>query len=536
MNLFNLFAKLTLDNKDYEEKLDKSKKSVSSFASKAGTAFKAGAKAVIGFATAITAGVTAVVGITSKVADFSRNIDTNAKKTGMSTDAYQKWSMALKLCGIEQNDFIDTTKEMTNYTNRLNEGNAEALITLQKLGLGYEDFMNMSPEEQFKALVESLQGVEDQTEKTRLAQQVFGSDAYLKLIPALKMEVGSIDELFKEVEDLGLVMSEDAVKAGKEFGDQLDIMKQKIVIAGTSIVSDFLPSASLFLEGVLDLVTGTEGGTEKMVQSFGDMTDGILDLIVGLIDNLPNILPQLAKMSTQLFTKVLDALGEIDLGDLILTLIETGIDYALYDLPALIEKFIGTFFKLISNLFSADNLARFGKLAVNLGITLVNSLIEGLNKLGNFTIPGLQIAGIQLWEDITVSLFKIPTIPLVQFAEGGMFNDLLKGTAYAVAGESGAEIVAQGRHGTGVANVEQIADAQYMAMEDYGLREEIARAAEAVVNGVVMGLRANQEGNERNSQITLKIGDRSFKAYIVDATNQNLKSKGRKTLNTITAY
>lgn len=53
----------------------------------------------------------------------------------------------------------------------------------------------------------------------------------------------------------------------------------------------------------------------------------------------------------------------------------------------------------------------------------------------------------------------INSFSVKKFANGGIIDGA--GTMYAVAGESGAEIVAQGSQGTGVANVKQIAEAVY---------------------------------------------------------------------------
>lgn len=71
-------------------------------------------------------------------------------------------------------------------------------------------------------------------------------------------------------------------------------------------------------------------------------------------------------------------------------------------------------------------------------------------------------------------------IALKAYKDGGMMTNASgqftgAGTMYAIAGENGAEIVAQGSQGTGVANVEQIADAVYRgnmkSYYDYGIAQ-----------------------------------------------------------------
>lgn len=57
----------------------------------------------------------------------------------------------------------------------------------------------------------------------------------------------------------------------------------------------------------------------------------------------------------------------------------------------------------------------------NLAAEQVNKLIDILNGLADFTIPGLEIAGKQLWESKHITLFKIPKIQA--FAKGGVIED-----------------------------------------------------------------------------------------------------------------
>lgn len=51
----------------------------------------------------------------------------------------------------------------------------------------------------------------------------------------------------------------------------------------------------------------------------------------------------------------------------------------------------------------------------------INKLISKLNAFADFTIPGLKIAGKQLWEAKHITLFKIPKIQA--FAKGGVLED-----------------------------------------------------------------------------------------------------------------
>lgn len=575
MNLFNLFATLTLDNSDYEKKLDQSQKSAGSFSSKIGTAFKTGVRAVAGFVTGVAAASAAIGALVVKFVDAGSEIDDNAQKLGISTESYQYWSLVLQRAGTDASQLSMAIRNMTTFTQELSEGNADALLTLQKLGIGYEEFMAMTPEEQFYTLIEALQGMTDETEKTQIAQEIFGNRVYQELLPLLGMEQGSLEDLRNEFESLGLIMSDDMVKSIAAVGDKLDNLGNLIKTTGLVIASGFLPEINEIIDGLTGIVTGSVPAEEAIQSISGAVTSVISKLgenipqLVNIVGNLfiaiieglvntisnPETISALVKVLESLIKKVIEiiptlltsigniavalinALLNVNWGDLILTLVNTLFDFVIKDLPKATERVVQSIFDTLSKLFSKDGLKSLAEFGISLAEAIINGLISGVESGVNLLINGINeildgISGIWTWIGIP-AIPDIPTVtlPRVDFAEGGMFPDA-KGTLYALAGESGAEIVARGPRGTGVANIEQIADAQYMAMQDYDLRGAIQSAAVAIVNGIVTGL-GNQDNN---TEITVRIGDKDFNSYVVNTVNNTLRAQGRKSLRTITAY
>lgn len=643
MNLFNLFATLTLDNSEYEKKLDQSQKSAGSFSSKVGTAFKTGARAVAGFITGVAAVGAAVGGLVLKMVDAGSEIDDNAQKIGFSTEAYQYWALVMQRIGTDASTLSTAIRNMTTFTENLANGQGEALLTLQKLGIGYEEFMAMTPEEQFYTLIDALQGVTDETERTQIAQDIFGNRVYQELLPLINMEQGSLEALRDEFEGLGLIMSDDMVKSIAAVGDKLDNLGNLFKVMGLNIAVDFLPEINNILDAFTALVTGSssvEDAMQMIADSFVNVIkkivnaapniieaagDLILNVLVGILDVIsdpevlgallnvimtllnkaieiiPTLINSLLNLATalilafldldwnNLIRTILDALLEIaakvipnlitSIADILVALIETlvtVIPQALADLVTFASELIKTLmnvfieldwgnflagvinaiielqYKILPNalvnmlfsvfetvfdlFFTKDGQQLFLDFGKNLAESLINGLISVLENGVNLIIDGLnsllsiKIAGKQI---IGADIPHI-SIPRVDFAEGGMFPEDA-GTLYALAGEDGAEIVARGARGTGVANIEQIADAQYMAMRDYDLRGAIQEAAVAIVNGIVDGLSETDEGNG-NVPIIVQIGDKNFNGYITNAVNSTLRAQGRKSLNTVTAY
>lgn len=576
MNLFNLFATLTLDNSDYEKKLDQSQKSAGSFSSKIGTAFKTGVRAVAGFVTGVAAASAAIGALAVKFIDAGSEIDDNAQKLGISTESYQYWSLVLQRAGTDASQLSMAIRNMTTFTQELSEGNADALLTLQNLGIGYEDFMAMNTEEQLYAIVEALQGMEDQTDKVTIAQDIFGNRVYQELLPLLNMEQGSLEDLREEFEDLGFILSDNTIKNIAAVGDKMDNFTNTIKTVGLVIGANLLPEIELITEGLVGLANGSDDAMQQLsdgltgliykvakslptiISTAGDLLleiivglgnilsdpeiiNSLVDVIEALLFKTVEILPTLTQSLADIAVALFDALLHLDWGTLIINLTEALLDIVFVQLPTMLTEMLYSLIEAVFDLFfTKEGLQALGEFGITLAETIINSLISSVENGVNLFIDGINglldmISGIWTWIGIP-AIPDIPhaSFPRVDFAEGGMFPDG-KGTLYALAGEAGAEIVARGARGTGVANVEQIADAQYMAMQDYDLRGAIQQAAAAIVNGVVGGL-SDTTQDSRNTPVIIRIGDKDFNGYIMNTVNNSLRAQGRKSLNRITAY
>lgn len=563
---------------DYKKKTDDMGNKSSSLSSKLGSAFKTGVSVVAGFATAVAGAATAMAGLATQAMDYAGDLDDAATRVGMNTEAYQKWAFAMQLAGADASTLEVAVRNLTTFTTNLAAGNEDATAALQKLGIGYQNFANMNADEQLNAVVNALQNMEDQTEMTRLAQEIFGNRVYQQIMPLLTQEAGYVDELGESMEETGMIMSEDAVKAGAELGDELDTLKQRITILGNTMLSGLFPQIRLIIEGLSGLTTGSDDAMNAMTEGLVGLIDKVaealptiletgldllLNVIAGLLEAIGNpdvinalvsfletllfkvveLLPTLTQSLFSIAVALFDALLHLDWGTLIVELLIALIEIVTLQLPNLLLDAFLSIFEVFTSMFTEQGAEMFKQLGLDLAEALINGMISqaemGLNLLidmVNSLTNGLSKA----WTWLLGEDSEIPKIPhvsfgRVDFAAGGMFDDVPRGTLYALAGESGAEIVAQGSRGTGVANIEQISDAQYMAMRDYDLAGVIQNAAAAIVNGIVAGLSGGGSAGNREP-IIVRIGDKDFIGYIENALNSSLQSQGRKTLRSVTAY
>ena len=559
----------------YKKNTDGMGKNSSSFSSKFGGALKTGVSAVAGFVTAVAGAATAVAGLATKAIDFAGDLDDSATRVGLSTESYQKWAFAVKLAGADASALETAVRGLNTFTGTLTAENTAAIESLNALGISYEDFVDMPIEEKLEAVVDGLQGMEDQTQMVQVAQDLLGSRAYQQLMPLLTQEKGYVDALGESMRETGMIMSDEAVKAGAALGDQLDTLKQRFTIVSNTMLSEFFPQIQLILEGLNGLTTGSDDAMNALTEGIVGLinkvaealptilttaVDLLLDILLGVTEAIANpdiinaimtlleqllftiveVLPTLVGSLFDVAAALIDGLLHVDWASLIVELLIVLIEIVTVQLPQLLISAMLSVLDVFMSMFTEEGAEKFKQLGLDLAEALINGMISqaemGLNLLIDM-VNGLTGGLSKSWTWLGIP--EIPKIPhvsfgRVDFAEGGMFPED-EGTLYALAGEEGAEIVARGARGTGVANIEQIADAQYMAMRDYDLAGVIQSAAAAIVNGIVAGLSGGGSAGNREP-IIVRIGDKDFIGYIENALNSSLQSQGRKTLRSVTAY
>ena len=270
-SIFSLFGKIYVDsndaNKAIEETTKKGKQSSKSFGESFADVSKKAMQigsAVVGATTAIVGGLTAAANSTSKVAD---EIDKGSIRMGISNKYYQELGYAAGQCGVEMNALEKAAKK------------------LEGTDLNMEDAMNQ---------IMQLGTAEERATK---ASELFGDSIAYTLSPLIEQSTEDYDGLIQRANDLGLVMSDDAVKAGVTFGDTLSDIKQSMGAIGNKLMGSLIPVLQKFMELIID----------KMPQ-IQAMIDKLAPVLLSLLEN---ILPILVDFAEQLLPIIFDLLEQI---------------------------------------------------------------------------------------------------------------------------------------------------------------------------------------------------------------------------------
>jgi phage-related protein len=519
MNIFNLVATLVMDDSDYRKKLKEDSAETKKDTEKTEGFNRKKLHSFLKIVAVIAAVTAAIVKLTKATMAYGNTVTQGATQTGMSTEAYQKWLLTAESVGATQSDLNSAMSSFSDLLKSASNGEADATIALDKLGLSYADFKSLSPEEQFKLIVEKLQEMTDGTEKTALAQALFGSSASA-LMPLLSDQSKSVDDLWNEFSSLGLVMSQDGVDASNALSNSTAMLKLQLDALGMKIIQSIMPEIQEFI----DLVSFA-------VKQFQAMPDWLQKLIVviGLLTAAIIALGIAWNAGFGWITLIVDAIGA-----LIIAIME------LWKNWDNVSKWFSDTWNTVANVFIAvgNNIVSWAKNAwdsivsffvktgnaiadffkniwkgitdgfkafVNFFIDGLNGIISGLDKI-QFTIPnwvpkiGGNTYGIQ-----------IPLIPRLQKGEDFVPSDMFP--AYLDYGER---------------VLTRTQNEQYSALGG-------ASGIETLINGL-KGANTAKNAPSNNISVTVRIGEKEFKDYIYKVVNDSMAVKGLRNLRKVGGY
>ena len=242
----------------------------------------------MGKAVAIGAGVAVagLFGIATKAAESTDRIDKMSDKLGLSISGFQEWDYILGQNGISIDSMQGGLKTLTNMYDELGKGSKTATDSFGRLGLTMDDLAGKSQEEVFGIVVEKLQGMTNETERAAIANDLLGRSGS-ELAPLLNAGAEATEDLRQRAYDLGLVMGDDAVKAGVVFGDTMDDLKKSFGVVVAQVGVEVMPIFQKLMNWILENMP-----TIKSVVS--SVLNGIADAIKWVSDNASWLIPVLA--------------------------------------------------------------------------------------------------------------------------------------------------------------------------------------------------------------------------------------------------
>lgn len=217
----------------------------------------------------------------------------------MSKKGFQEWEYVLSQNGADIDSLKTGLNGLNNTVDDVMNGNDKAAEKFKRLGISMEDLKGKSREEIFNMTISGLQGVSDESEKAAIASDLLGKSS-VGLAALLNQTADGTEELKQKANDLGMVMSDDAVAASVAFTDSMDNLNRSFAGFKNSIGAEMLPGLTMITDGLTGVINGQDGASEKIAQGAEQIVSAITTVLPKLIEVLSSIVSGIAAVAPQL--------------------------------------------------------------------------------------------------------------------------------------------------------------------------------------------------------------------------------------------
>lgn len=162
------------------------------------------------------------------------------EQTGIAAAKLILLQQAFKNAGLEADDVGKLINKMQSGLDDAAKGSGKTADALTRLGISFSDIENLSPDEQFKVIGKAIGGIQDPTERSAIAMDIFGRSG--GRLNALFADMdGAIEQARGELGTLPEVLSKNK-EALDRVGEKISVISGKFVSFALGVYDRALPA------------------------------------------------------------------------------------------------------------------------------------------------------------------------------------------------------------------------------------------------------------------------------------------------------
>lgn len=263
-DLVKLVARFEAETAQYHRKLDAMGRRISAFEKQQNSSLK---RIQTSFRTAFAAlGIGAVVRqlatITKGTLDYADSVAEASDALGITTKSYQELQYATSQAGLKQDQFTQSFSKFVQFAQDAAQGKKGPAETFARVGITAEE-AGGNVDELFDKFVKGLDNIASESEKLQIIGDAFGAKVAAKWAATIGQ---GLDQAREKAQRLGLVLSEDNIRAMGQLADAVDTLGVKFKVAfaeglakgliGDSVELKDLWTDPRFLQAVDDIAAG----------------------------------------------------------------------------------------------------------------------------------------------------------------------------------------------------------------------------------------------------------------------------------------
>lgn len=199
----------------------------------------------------------AIIETVGEVAQQGDAIAKASQSIGISAQAYQEWDVVLRKSGSSMKS---ATGAIQNLTKNASDASKKQVEAFEALGLSMETVARMQPEELFSAVVRGLQGIDNVSERTALANTLLGG-SYKSLGTLLSTSTEDMEGMIEAARKAGIIMSDEDIANAVAFQDSMDTINDTVNGIKNTIAEELMPAFTTLQTAFADLLTKVDWAT-----------------------------------------------------------------------------------------------------------------------------------------------------------------------------------------------------------------------------------------------------------------------------------
>lgn len=267
----SLYTTLTLESSSFIANTKRAANATEQMANTMGRSFTLAKAAAVAFAGSFV--VSGIVNTTKAGLAYASSLGETAQQLGVSTRALQEYTFAATQTGIEQATLESGLAKLTRTLGEAQSGGKKQAEAFAAVGVSYAELRRLTPDEAFRRVAEGLGKINDPARRAAIEVDLFGK-AGQKLDTLLSGGVKQIDELSRAANELGVVLSDDAIANADQTADKISALQTVLSARVAGVVAENA--------GAIDtMATAVFGLADAMLKGFPAIAAynrGLLDI------------------------------------------------------------------------------------------------------------------------------------------------------------------------------------------------------------------------------------------------------------------
>lgn len=228
-----------------------------------------------------------------------------SNRLGASTEELSRLQYAAEQSGVSVQTLNLGLQRQVRRIAEAAKGQGEAVKALDELNLSAERLNQLSPDQQFKVLAESISQVENPADRVRLAMKLFDSEG-VALIQTMTEGAEGLQKYAEEADALGVTVSQLAAADAKAASDAFTRIGASVEGVGNALAVQLAPH---LVELGNWLAVEIPKAAEFTIKAFNLARAGVLQIVAGIQEYYSGIFGLLSRLPGE-FGKTFKSLSE----------------------------------------------------------------------------------------------------------------------------------------------------------------------------------------------------------------------------------